>query len=129
MEFSAYISCGLAARTHAVEGGVHVLRDLEDVPLLYERVLGRHVDRELGAPRPDGRHPVSGPDLTLEHGVILEQHRGYPQCPILCKSQNSQVHLVGKLDQYFLIFAAPCLYGIIRIRGASATMAMARGAG
>lgn len=127
MECSAYISCGLAARTHAVEGGVHVLRDLEDVSLLYERVLGRHVHRELGAPRPDGRHPVGGPDLTLEHGVILQQHWGDPQRPVLCKSQNSKVHLVGKLDQYFLILAAPCLYGIIRIRGASATMA--RGAG
>lgn len=90
MLFSAHICCGLAARTDAVEGCVHVLGHLEDVPLLYERVLGRHVDGQLGAPRPDGGHPVRRPDLALEHGIILQQHRGDPQRPVLCKLQNSQ---------------------------------------
>ena len=87
MECSAYISCGLAARTHAVEGGVHVLRDLHHDALIDVRVLRRHVDRQLGVAGADGSHPLRSSHLTLEQGIILQQDWGYSQGPVFCNNK------------------------------------------
>ena len=62
---STHISCGLAPGTDALQGGVHVLGELQRLALHDEGVLGRDVDCQLGAPRPDGRNAVRSADLEI----------------------------------------------------------------